>query len=135
MKEVLKECRKCGKQAYTKVELEEFVKDKKYKDGRTTICYTCNRKRNQEERSAYLSTVEANIDEYLNKSENLYSCSMCKFTSDYIGVFDWHHVNKEEKTFNIGDMKRRQIKWSELKNELDKCVFICANCHRYIHKP
>lgn len=43
-------------------------------------------------------------------------------------VYDLHHVDRENKEFNISDM--RKLSWTKQKKELRKCILLCANCHR-----
>ncbi len=45
---------------------------------------------------------------------------------------DLHHVDESKKSF---DMSSRGLtrSWERLKKEADKCVLLCANCHREIH--
>ena len=49
----------------------------------------------------------------------------------YPAVFEFHHVNPKEKEFAIGSGLLR--KWTKLVKELDKCILLCANCHRIQH--
>lgn len=37
-----------------------------------------------------------------------------------------------EKDFNLGN-KHATVKWDIVKQEIDKCLLLCANCHRLIH--
>ena len=46
-------------------------------------------------------------------------------------ALDFHHLDPKEKDFNIGNGHTRS--WDRLKKELDKCILVCANCHREIH--
>lgn len=46
-------------------------------------------------------------------------------------VFDFHHRDPSKKDFGIGGIG--SIAWGRLKLELDKCVLLCANCHREEH--
>lgn len=47
-------------------------------------------------------------------------------------VFDFHHLNPDEKDFSLSH--RKQLKFGEeIKQELDKCVLLCSNCHRMRH--
>lgn len=57
-------------------------------------------------------------------------CSRCGY-SKYAGALHFHHVNPEDKHPNY----RRMLKWSweRQKEELDKCVLLCANCHAEEH--
>jgi len=48
------------------------------------------------------------------------------------GAFDFHHLDPSEKDFGIAQAK--QTRWGErLTKELDKCLLLCANCHREAH--
>jgi len=55
-------------------------------------------------------------------------CQVCGYNK-YPGALDLHHVGK--KSFGIGD-KGYTRSWERVKNELDKCILVCANCHREV---
>ena len=46
-------------------------------------------------------------------------------------VYEFHHVDPSEKDKSIGHL--RSHSWERIKEELDKCVMLCANCHRVRH--
>ena len=48
------------------------------------------------------------------------------------GLFDFHHIDAKDKGFGIGQdgIPRR---WERVVAELEKCVMLCANCHREVH--
>lgn len=46
-------------------------------------------------------------------------------------IFDFHHLIKEEKDVSWNKLRLRS--WEKIKNELDKCVLLCSNCHRKRH--
>ena len=54
------------------------------------------------------------------KLENTHQC-----------VFDFHHLDPKEKDPNWDKIQYQ--KWDKIKDELDKCVMLCANCHRIRH--
>ena len=56
-------------------------------------------------------------------------CVKCGETRTY--VLDFHHINKDDKDFTIGRMKKGDF--NVIQNEIDKCVVLCANCHREFH--
>ena len=46
-------------------------------------------------------------------------------------VYDFHHIDPSKKDFKISAF--RSGKFEKLRAELDKCLLLCANCHRMEH--
>lgn len=59
------------------------------------------------------------------------SCERCGYDK-CIDALDFHHLNPQIKEFSVSS-KGHCRSWKALKNELDKCELVCANCHREIH--
>ena len=57
-------------------------------------------------------------------------CEICGYNK-CIEALEFHHLNREEKDFTISSYLRLGI--DKLKKEADKCILVCANCHREIH--
>ena len=57
-------------------------------------------------------------------------CEKCGYNK-CIWAFDFHHINSEDKDFNISNIST--LSWEKVKKELDKCIMLCANCHRELH--
>lgn len=58
-------------------------------------------------------------------------CQVCGYRK-YIGALEFHHPDPSKKDFSISaDGLTRS--WDRVKAEVEKCVLICANCHREIH--
>lgn len=57
-------------------------------------------------------------------------CSVCNYDK-YTGALEFHHINPAEKDFSIAELKLSSFE--RIKSELDKCLLVCANCHREIH--
>ena len=56
-------------------------------------------------------------------------CERCGY-SKYIGALEFHHTDPNSKDFNIGMSAKG---WELTLKELDKCILLCANCHREEH--
>jgi hypothetical protein len=69
------------------------------------------------------------IDTY--KEELGCTCLLCGL-QDHPVAFDFHHVNHEEKENQISKMAG--YRWEKIQTEINKCVLICAICHRKLHK-
>lgn len=57
-------------------------------------------------------------------------CIRCGYNK-CIDALDFHHPN-DDKSFGIAD-KGVTRSWKKLKEELTKCILLCANCHREEH--
>lgn len=51
---------------------------------------------------------------------------------DNPSLYDFHHIDPLGKDFEIGQRKSKILN-EEVKKELDKCVLLCALCHRRRH--
>ena len=58
-------------------------------------------------------------------------CCICGYNR-YIGALEFHHLNPNEKDFGIGS-KGYTRSLEKVKEELDKCICVCSNCHKEIH--
>lgn len=104
-------------------ELSEFYFQKDRKNG-ASKCKVCHNK--------YC------IERWVNrKKESIkYKGSECidcgkSYPSEPYVIFDFHHLNPNEKDVDWGKLRLRS--WNKIKNELDKCVLLCSNCHRKRH--
>ena len=50
----------------------------------------------------------------------------------YYGCLEFHHKDPNEKDFSIAKAKLTSFN-QKVKDELDKCMLLCANCHREEH--
>ena len=58
-------------------------------------------------------------------------CCKCDY-SKCIGALEFHHTDPNEKDFSMS-VQGYTRSWEKIKKELDKCILVCANCHREIH--
>ena len=58
-------------------------------------------------------------------------CQKCGYDK-YIGALEFHHLNPEEKDFNLSKLKANSFNHVVIE-ELNKCILVCSNCHREIH--
>jgi len=57
-------------------------------------------------------------------------CSVCEYDK-CDGALEFHHLDPTKKEFKISSSKKLGFK--KIQKELDKCVLLCANCHRETH--
>ena len=58
-------------------------------------------------------------------------CKICGY-SKAITALELHHLNPEEKDFTLGQCWNKS--WDDIHKEIQKCILVCANCHREIHE-
>lgn len=135
-------CNRCGVDKPT----TEFYADPKRKSGLNTICKDCVKsavkRRTEENHDAVLeyhrryyrthASEKARQDaEYRARIQSLKTpCVKCGESRLY--VIDFHHIDPKEKSFNI-NRKSCKRNFQVLKEETDKCVCLCRNCHAEFH--
>jgi len=58
-------------------------------------------------------------------------CVFCGYAR-YMGALDFHHMDPAKKDFGLS-MQGLTRSWEKVKQELNKCILVCTNCHREIH--
>ena len=58
-------------------------------------------------------------------------CVTCGYKK-CVWAFDLHHIDGSTKEFGLS-VRGLTRSWEKLKEEADKCILVCANCHREIH--
>ncbi len=109
---ILKECKHHG--------LTEFAFREK---GTRTRCKKCA----SDAVSKRRRKVKQKAVEYCGRE-----CADCGLESDIASLYDFHHKDPEEKDFAIS-ARGHCRSWAKVQEELDKCVMLCANCHRIRH--
>lgn len=61
-------------------------------------------------------------------------CERCGYSKN-ICALEFHHINPDEKEFQLDARRLSNTHIDKLKKEVDKCMLLCANCHREIHHP
>lgn len=58
-------------------------------------------------------------------------CQICGYNK-WESCLEWHHVDPGEKKYLISGMG--SCSDEEIKQEINKCVLLCCNCHQEIHR-
>ena len=108
------------------LELEDdsFYKRKR-KNGKIDLqsyCKKCRLKR--------VGILQRNTRDLISKYKADRGCSVCGERRPYI--LDFHHVSGD-KEYTISLLSSSHANWEKIQKEIDKCVILCANCHREEH--
>ena len=61
-------------------------------------------------------------------------CTICSYNKNY-SALAFHHVEPENKTYNLDIRKFSNTNIDSLNAELEKCILLCNNCHAELHNP
>lgn len=111
-----KQCTRCG----TVKELSEFYPKK----GNKLVFSHCKECSNRQTVIRQRALKQRAVDYMGGK------CQKCEITGDP-SIFDFHHKIPEEKDFDLASKKLSSF--DTIKPELDKCMLLCACCHRLVH--
>ena len=71
------------------------------------------------------------VAEFIDVLKYHLSCTECGF--EHAAALDFHHREPEEKSFGVNKNTSKNVTLEEVKDELEKCVVLCSNCHRIKH--
>jgi len=114
-----KVCRKCRAEK----PIEEMKRDKKSRDGHASICKACDAERRM------MCRVQWRL--WYHRICEGVVCGVCG--EKRLWVIDWHHTNPEEKEEDVMTMVRNTAPKVKILAEIQKCIPLCANCHRDLH--
>jgi hypothetical protein len=67
---------------------------------------------------------------FLNDLKRERGCLICG--EQELAALDFHHLDESEKRFNLsGIAKTKPL--AALREEADRCIVVCASCHRKLH--
>ena len=114
-----KVCTKCGRTLL----LSEFNWRNKTKGTRRSECKYCH--------SQYMKQVYQKKKNDVQELKAKCTCAKCGDQRGY--VLDFHHINPQEKENTIARMTSNNYTLEKVYQEIEKCIVLCANCHREFH--
>jgi hypothetical protein len=86
--------------------------------------------RQREEVKRLLLEGKARKQQYIAQAKQV-GCVNCGETA--IECLDFHHLQPEDKRKSVAYMTHNGTSMRVLSKEIEKCVVLCANCHRKLH--
>lgn len=59
-------------------------------------------------------------------------CNLCGYNK-YQEALDFHHIDPKLKSFELSPSYCRSKSEEEIQTEIEKCILLCATCHREVH--
>lgn len=130
----MKKCYMCKKEK----EFSSFSKKTSSKDGYQSRCNDCMSKtmsaiyyRNVKDWNNKCRKNKARKYIWVNNIKSESGCSFCK-EKDFC-CLEFHHKTPSQKEYEISKMISNSVSDNRIKEEIKKCIVICANCHRKLH--
>lgn len=118
--------------------IECFAKKRAAKDGRQSRCNPCMSKTMlviyNKDRPLWNEKDKKAKAKKRNWVNELKSQCGCKFCGEKESIcLEFHHLDPNDKENDIAVMISNKASNNRLLKEIEKCIVVCANCHRKIH--
>lgn len=135
----MKFCLYCGN------EIPEFKVNKRFRRDKKYCNQKCHDKHKYEKESESVKEFRDSygLNKYtlrgLEKKLQLIElfggkCEICGYDKN-ISAFDFHHVNPDDKKFEVKVQWLKSASEEDILEEAMKCMLLCSNCHRELHNP
>lgn len=112
-------CTKCGRE----LPIDQYYWRDKKAGKRRSECKDCH--------NGYVKQKYQERKENIDDLKSSLKCAKCGDSRFY--VLDFHHKDPKEKDNTIARLTANQASEERLNQELQKCICLCANCHREFH--
>lgn len=112
-------CTKCHRE----LPITDFNWRNKEKGTRRSECKYCH--------SDYMKQKYHQKKDIIQNLKAQCSCAKCGDNRGY--VLDYHHLDPQEKTDTVARMTSNTSSLEKVLEETEKCIVLCANCHREFH--
>lgn len=97
---------------------------KEYSEGNNKKCFRCLECRAESTKKIYNYKKQKAVNHLGGK------CSKCGYNK-CLNALDFHHLDPLKK--DIAPAKVLSRSWDNILKEINKCIVLCANCHRELH--
>ena len=115
-----KVCTKCGMEK----PITEFHWRDKAKGIKRSECKECH--------TNYMKSVYHQKREAVGEIKQNFACAKCGY-NEYPTALDFHHIDPSQKDTTVARMLSNNYTLDKTLKEIEKCVCLCANCHRVFH--
>lgn len=88
-----------------------------------------NYRKNRAKEMRRIADRKGEITKWFSQLKSTLRCEQCGESEPI--CLDFHHV--QQKDFNLGQLSSWGWGKARISKELEKCIVLCANCHRKLH--
>jgi transcription elongation factor Elf1 len=129
-----KYCKKCN----TEKSKNQFSYKSKTRGILQSVCKDCQNKytkQHYKEKTSYYVERQKRrrkkIKQEFIEFKKTLKCSRC--SEDDFVCLDFHHIDPSQKEISIATAIHNSLSMEKIKQEVDKCIVLCSNCHRKEH--
>ena len=93
------------------------------------------KKKHQQDNKEELATKAKSLRDARSLEVFEYKGGACEHCSvrelDYLAMYDYHHIDPTTKLYTVSSIMNGPM--DRIMAEVDKCLLLCANCHRKEH--
>lgn len=112
-------CSKCKRE----LPIENFGWRNKAKGTRRADCKECH--------AAHVREKYHERKDIIRDLKSKCTCAKCGESRGHL--LDYHHLDPTKKENTIARLTSNSADLNKLQNEIQKCIVLCANCHRDFH--
>ena len=113
-------CIKCNQEK----PIEDFPFRNKAAGIRRSNCKKCH--------SEYMKNIYKKKKDTIQEIKSTCCCSKCGYNK-CPEALDFHHIDPNQKEEKVSSMISHNYNLDKVKDEIQKCIVLCANCHREFH--
>ena len=99
-------------------------------DWRNPEAFKLKMEQNKSNKKIVYDLISNEVNDYKVKK----GCAHCGYNEKAVAL-DFHHKNREDKIINVSSHWKTSWKqYQKMKKEMEKCIVLCANCHRIEEK-
>jgi 5-methylcytosine-specific restriction endonuclease McrA len=102
---------------------------------RKYCCKACKDKHERSKNPSYKRQRQRGIDRKLELIKLKGGCcEKCGYSKN-LSALTFHHINPDDKSFNVEMRNIANHEWGAVLEEVEKCQLLCHNCHHETHHP
>ena len=127
-------CITCSK----KKALKEFAINRSKPDGLNWQCRKCQAMYHKVHYEAHKAKYIQHAKEYKDQvrayvDTKKLKCSVRSCGEHHVAALEFHHKDPKQKELSISVMITNGLSVKKVKEEMKKCIVLCANCHKKLH--
>lgn len=89
-------------------------------------------RKDKRERREYFNKRRQERIQFIRDYKSDKQCAYCGYC-EHTEILQFHHVDPTTKKFDFSGSEIGNLSMERIKNEIQKCILLCPNCHQWLH--